>query len=41
MISELGQPVFKFQDNLIGSTLHILQEIWLGDYLRCKVQDDQ
>ena len=30
----MGQTVFKFQVNLIGSTLVVLCEICLGDYLR-------
>ena len=34
MICKVGQTVFKFQVNLIGSTLVVLCEICLGDYLR-------
>ena len=41
MICEVGRTVFKFQESLIGSALVVLCEIFLGDYLRCKLQDDQ
>ena len=41
--TEFGDSVrlFQVQDNLIGSSLVDLFEIWLGDCLRCKLQDDQ
>ena len=38
---EIWSDFFEAQDDLIGSTLVVLCEIWLGDCLRCKLQDGQ